>query len=238
MKNQMQHDIGMELVNKIKQAIHESGINDNVFYRTFRSGRLPLVGLKPVFQQYYYYIRTFPQILAGLSFRVENEKVRLKLARTVVSELGDDIGDAHFLMFERVLTSLGVKLDNYQLVSYIPEAEALVVGIRDLFLNQPTACALGAHYVIEEFGFPMMVALYEGFRLYPSWKHEDFTYFYLHMLVEQEHVEWIQDALLAMAENPETHAQAESGARQILTLLNTFWVGLDRIAQQQINSCM
>lgn len=236
MKNEAQSVFGMELVNKIKEAVHASGINDNVFYRTFRTGRLPLEGVKPVFQQYYYYIRTFPQILAGLSHRVGNETIRLKLSRTVVSELGDGVGEAHFLMFERVLAGLGVKLDDHQTVTYIPEALALVEGLHDLFLKQPPACALGAHYVIEEFGFPMMVALYEGFRLYPGWGHEDFTYFYLHMLVEQDHVEWIQEALLAAAANPDTHAQAESGAYQVLALLNSFWVGLDRCAQQQIKA--
>jgi pyrroloquinoline-quinone synthase len=235
MKNETQSIFGMELVNKIKQAVQESGINDNAFYRTFRAGRLPLEGVKPVFQQYYYYIRTFPQILAGLSHRVDNETIRLKLSRTVVSELGDGVGEAHFLMFERVLTGLGVQLDNYQTVTYIPEAVALVDGLRDLFLKQPPACALGAHYVIEEFGFPMIVALYEGFRLYPGWRHEDFTYFYLHMLVEQDHVEWIQE-LLAAAANPETHAQAESGAHQVLALLNSFWAGLDRCVQQQLKA--
>ncbi|MGS1023954.1 TenA family transcriptional regulator [Burkholderia glumae] len=232
MKNEAQSVFGTELVNRIKQAVVDSGINDNVFYRTFRAGRLPLDGVKPVFQQYYYYIRTFPQILAGLSHRVDNETIRLKLARTVVSELGDGVGEAHFLMFERVLSGIGVELDDYRTASYIPEATALVDGLRDLFLEKPASCALGAHYVIEEFGFPMMVALYEGFRLYPNWKHEDFTYFYLHMLVEQDHVEWIQEALMAAAANPETHAQAESGAKQVLALLNDFWAGLDRHARQ------
>lgn len=230
MKDESKAIAASDLIRKIKQAVVDSGINDNAFYQNFRTGKLPLSGVTPVFQQYFYYIRTFPQILAGLSHRVDNETIRLKLARIVVSELGDNVGDPHFVMFEKVLASIGVKLDDYRSVSYIPEAERLVDGLRDLFLvDKPTCYALGAHYVIEEFGFPMIVALYEGFRLYPGWKHEDFGYFYLHMLVEQDHVEWIQDAVIATASDPESRKQVEDGASQVLALLNQFWSGLNRL---------
>ena len=61
--------------------------------------------------------------------------------------------------------------------------------------HQPTERALGGHYVIEEFGLPMINALYEGFRRYPGWNVEDFAYFHLHMLIEGDHVDWIAAAV-------------------------------------------
>ena len=81
-----QINYGIETIDKIKVLIAESGINQNNFYNTFQTQTLSKETLKIVFQQYYYYIRTFPKILAGLSHRVENENMRMKLARTVVSE--------------------------------------------------------------------------------------------------------------------------------------------------------
>jgi pyrroloquinoline-quinone synthase len=225
------HDsAGMAVVSNIKRMVLESGINDNEFYRTFKREPLPLPVLKEVFQQYYYYIRTFPQILAGAAHRVDDERIRLKLARTVVSELGDNVGDPHFIMFEKVLAAVGVTLDDWRSVEYSCETRALVDGLRDLFLNKPTNYAIGAHYVIEEFGLPMITALYEGFRGYKGWKVDDFGYFYLHMLVEIEHVEWIRDAVIAASRDEDARSEIEVGAREVLKLLETFWAGLNRIA--------
>ncbi|CAM3163582.1 TenA family transcriptional regulator [Pseudomonas floridensis] len=222
---------GEEIILSMKAMIDESGINTNEFYQTFRKAPLPKTTLKKVFQQYFYYIRTFPQILAGTSHRTESEVIRMKLARTVVSELGDGVGEPHFIMFERVLAGVGVTLDDWKNIDYIPEARQLVEGLQRIFLEGSTEQAIGAHYIIEEFGFPMIANLYEGFRLYDGWKHEDFTYFYLHMLVETDHVEWITEAVMEAAKNPETGTEILDGAADVLNLLTQFWKGLDRIAR-------
>jgi pyrroloquinoline-quinone synthase len=220
-----------EVVANIKKMIAESNVNDNQFYHTFKMRRLDPETMKTVFQQYYYYIRTFPRILAGTSHNVESELIRMKLARTVVSELGDNIGEPHFKMFERVLKSVGVTLDDWRTAKHIPEAVALVDGLRRLFLKEPTNYAIGAHYVIEDIGMPMIIALYEGFRPYKGWTAEDFNYFYLHMLVETEHVEWIRDAVIEAARSGEDAIrEIQDGARQVIDLLNGFWSGLNRVA--------
>lgn len=130
--------------------IEDSNINDNEFYQTFQREPLPLPKLKTVFQQYYYYILTFPQILAGTAHIVDNEYIRMQLARTAVSELGD------------------------------------------------------------------------------GWV--SFAYFYLHMLVESDHVDWVQAAVLEVCQNPEAAEQVQDGAAKVLKLLANFWGGLDRLA--------
>ncbi|GAB3667692.1 hypothetical protein GCM10027589_33710 [Actinocorallia lasiicapitis] len=221
---------GTGIVEQIKAMIEESGINHNDFYRTFQKEPLPLDVVKEIFQQYYLYIRTFPQILSGLAPRVDDELIRLKISRTVVSELGDGHGEPHFKMFEASLKGIGVELDDYRTVQHAPEAEALVSSLRRLFLEEPPNYAIGAHYVIEEFGFPMIVNLYEGFRNYSGWEHEDYNYFYLHILIESNHVDWIQDALLAAATDTAAREELVKGAAEVLDALNAFWRGLDRIA--------
>jgi pyrroloquinoline-quinone synthase len=214
----------------ISAKVVDSGLNDNAFYRLFTSTTLSPEALARVFQQYYYYIRTFPRILAGLSHRVDDEFVRMKLARTVVSELGDNGGEAHYKMFERVLTSVGVTLQDWQTTQHIPEAVELVDGLRDLFLRQPTERALGGDYVIEEFGLPMINALYEGFRRYPGWDVGDFAYFHLHMLIEGDHVDWISAAVERISGDPAARADVLAGADQTIALLQRFWDGLYRCA--------
>jgi pyrroloquinoline-quinone synthase len=219
-----------QLLSNIKKMIEEAHINDNAFYKQFRATKLCPETMKTVFQQYYYYIRTFPQILAGASARTSSELVRMKLARTVVSELGDGIGDPHFIMFEKVLASLGVTLDPIDQADHIPEVEGLVDGLRRLLLKEPSNVGLGAHYVIEEIGLPMIVNLYEGFRLYDGWRTEDYGYFYLHMLVETDHVEWIRDAVIDVAGTGSARTEILTGAREVIALLANFWNGLYRLS--------
>lgn len=225
-----QVNTGKGLVEEIRAMIEISGINENSFYKTFQQEELPLETVKHIFQQYYYYIRTFPKILSGLAPRVDDELIRLKICRTVVSELGDGKGDAHYIMFENALAGIGIKLDDYREANYIPETEALVNDLKRLFLQEEPSYALGAHYVIEEFGFPMIANLYEGFRLYKGWRHEDYNYFYLHILIECNHVDWIQDAMLAAAKDDEMKREIIEGARQVLVSLNNFWQGLNTLA--------
>ncbi|WP_216654543.1 hypothetical protein [Providencia stuartii] len=81
----------------------------------------------------------------------------------------------------------------------------------------------------------MIVNLYEGFRLYKGWKHEDYNYFYLHILIECNHVDWIQEAMLAAAKDDVSKFEIIEGARQILELLNNFWKGLNRLAVNHVN---
>ena len=76
----------------------------------------------------------------------------------------------------------------------------------------------------------MISALYEGFRNYPGWKHEDFGYFYIHMIVEKDHVEWIEAAVIEAANDAVASRQIETGARRVLDLLGVFWSGLNRLS--------
>ncbi len=229
---------GVQLLQHVKRAIAESGVNDNEFFRLFKTGKVPLAGVKAVGQQFFHYNRTFTKTMAGLCYRTESETIRLRLAQTVVSELGGGNGDPHFVLFEKALNSIGVTLDiggaldDLRAVPRTPETEQFVEGLRELFLELPPNHAVGAHYVLEDTGGPMISALYEGFRKYPGWKHDDFGYFYIHMIVEKDHVDWIETAMIDAANDPQAYSQIEAGALRVLDLLRVFWSGLNRVALQ------
>jgi pyrroloquinoline quinone (PQQ) biosynthesis protein C len=212
----------------IDREIERLQLNDNAFYRSFRRRPLSLEDLTFVCQQYYYYIRTFPQILAGLSHRVESEAVRVQLARTVVSELGDGHGLAHFQLFEKAIAAVGVTLEPYTEVDYIDEAAGLVAGLRRIFLDESPVAAVGGHYTIEETGFPMLDSLYEGFRLYPGGTARSMEYFHLHLFLESDHVSWISTAVAAFAEDPRNRPDLVRGGIEVAGLLARFWEGLER----------
>jgi pyrroloquinoline-quinone synthase len=214
---------------RLDERIKQTDAIDNAFYRRFRSGGLSKEQLQLFADNYYLYIRTFPQILAGLSHRVDDESIRVELAKTIVSELGDgEAGKAHFLLFERAIGALGVTPHQIDEVDHLPEATALVEGIRQMFLRDDPAVALGAHYTIEFTGLPMITSLYEGFRTYPGSTTESMEYFYLHLLVESEHVEWITAGVRPNLGVPEREQAVEHGALHMAELLGNFWGGLDR----------
>ncbi|MEW9528657.1 TenA family transcriptional regulator [Microbispora sp. NPDC049125] len=215
-----------EFFDALNRDVKATECVENPFFAAFRNGEITVEDVKVFADQYYLYIRTFPQILAGLSHRVEDEKIRKELAKTIVSELGGSEGEIHFRLFEKSCAPLGVKIADIGEADYLPETVALVDGIKKMFLEGSIESALGGHYTIELSGLPMIASFYEGFRLFPESTVESLEYFYLHLLIEREHVEWIHDAVEQVTGADEAHAEIRKGALEMAALLGNFWRAL------------
>lgn len=216
-----------EIFARLDELIGTVPVDDNRFYENFRSRDLTRDELQFFADQYFYYIRTFPQILAGLSHRVDSEAVRVELAKTIVSELGEGTpGKKHFELFQNVIGALGIKVRDDLAVPHNAESEALVDGLRQIFLRDSTIVAVGGHYTIEKVGLGMIHNLYEGFRRYPQITVENMEYFYLHLFLEADHVAWISEAVRQHTSDPKAVAELEEGAFRVAKLLADFWEGL------------
>jgi pyrroloquinoline-quinone synthase len=216
-----------EVFARLDQLIESVPVDKNRFYDSFRARDLTKDELQFFADQYFYYIRTFPQILAGLSHRVESETVRVELAKTIVSELGEGLqGKKHFELFQKVMRAVGVEVSDIHMIKHIPESEALVQGLREIFLKEPPIVAIGGHYTIEKVGLGMIHNLYEAFRRYPTITVEDMEYFYLHLFLEADHVAWISEAVKQHIDDPSSRRQLEEGALRVAKLLADFWEGL------------
>lgn len=219
-----------EFFNELHADVKATDCVDNGFFAAVRAQQLTVDDVQKFADQYYLYIRTFPKILAGLSHRVDNEEIRKELAKTVVSELGGggEGGMGHYKMFENACAPLGITIADAGTIEYLPETTALVEGIRTLFLEGSIEAALGGHYTIELSGLPMIKSLYEGFRTLEGSTVESLEYFYLHLLIEREHVEWIHAAVEQATGGPESRAEIRRGALLIAELLGNFWGALQR----------
>jgi len=216
-----------EIFARLDELIATVPVDDNRFYENFRKRDLTRDELQCFADQYFYYIRTFPQILAGLSHRVDSEAVRVELAKTIVSELGEGVpGKKHFELFQNVIGAVSIKVRDDLATKHIPEAEALVDGLRQLFLRDSPIAAVGGDYTIEKVGLGMIHNLYEGFRRYPEINVESMEYFYLHLFLEADHVSWISEAVRQQAGDPTAIAELEEGALRVAKLLADFWEGL------------
>ncbi|MET7766701.1 iron-containing redox enzyme family protein [Streptomyces sp. NPDC005336] len=224
-----------EFFDDLNTAVKATDCVDNDFFATVRAQQLTVDDVQKFADQYYLYIRTFPKILAGLSHRVDNEEIRKELAKTVVSELGGggEGGMGHYKMFENACAPLGIDIAEAGSIEYLPETTALVEGIRTLFLEGSIEAALGGHYTIELSGLPMIKSLYEGFRPLPGSNVESMEYFYLHLLIEREHVEWIHAAVEQATGGQESREEIRRGALHIAELLGDFWGALHREIVQQ-----
>ncbi|MFG2484191.1 TenA family transcriptional regulator [Streptomyces virginiae] len=228
-----------DFFSSLNAAVKSTDCVDNDFFRAFRAQQLDVDGVLKFADQYFLYIRTFPQILAGLAHRVDNEEIRRELAKTIVSELGGggEGGMGHYKMFQNACSPLGIDIAEAGTIEYLPETAALVDGIRSLFLEGSVEAALGGHYTIELSGLPMINSFYEGFRVLPGSTVESMEYFYLHLLIEREHVEWIHAAVEQATGGPESRAEIRRGALLIAELLGNFWGALHReIVQQPVGA--
>lgn len=228
---------------QLREVVLGSGVNENSFFSRFCSETPDTNTIQKFSDQYFYYIRTFPQILAGLSFRVTDERVRLQLAKTVVSELGGSEGKEHFEMFLDVLKSVGIDGIDTESQRYLPETIELVAGLERIFLKEHPDVAIGGHYAIEETGLPMIENLYQGFAKAKGTNTESMAYFYLHLILESDHVDWISDAVNARAGNLSSEARMKEGCEEVTRLLCNFWEALsvsiygdDSLETQRVDS--
>lgn len=218
-----------QLCETIDAKIQATGCNTNPFYELIQKRALSAPELKLFADQIYLNMVHFPRCIAGLSARVEEEVVRAELAQTVVAELGAGRpGRAHSELFEKALAPMGVTVRDWRTAYHTPETVALVEGVRQLFFEGPPLAGLGGNYTLERSGLPMLQALYEGFRLFPSSTIHSLEYFYLHLAIESEHIENMALALRASIKSEEDARLVAEGAVRIASLLSDFWQGIYR----------
>lgn len=223
-----------KIIMHIDGEITKTKCLDNEFYHLIRGEKLSSEATKAFVEQYFYYIRTFPKFLAGLSYRVDSEVTRYNLAKTVCSELGEGHpGGEHFKMFERAVKPLGITglNDNWQNVEYCQEVKDLVDGIEDMFLRGPIPAALGGHYTVEKTGLPMIDSLYKGFGFSDGCTIDSNEYYYLHLVIEKDHVDWIEDAASEYANSAENVELLIDGAIKMAHMLSRFWEAMYRLAK-------
>ena len=224
-----------KIIMHIDRQISKTQCLNNNFYELIKRERLSAAAAKAVVEQYFYYIRTFPKFLAGLSYRVDSEVTRYNLARTVCSELGEGHpGGEHFKMFEKAVAPLGITglNENWNNVEYCPEVSALVKGVEKMFMESPVPAALGGHYTVEKTGLPMIDSLYRGFGFSDKCTIDSNEYYYLHLVIEKDHVDWIEEAVNQYVDSKENVELIINGAIEMAGMLSNFWGAMYRMAQQ------
>ena len=122
-----------------------TGCNTNPFYALIQRRPLTASELKLFADQFYFVMKHFPRIIAGLASRIDIDEVCAELAKTVVVELGEgQPGRAHWQLFEKAVIPMGISMGDWRTAYHLPETLALVDGVRTAIKNGLALLAVDA----------------------------------------------------------------------------------------------
>jgi pyrroloquinoline-quinone synthase len=214
----------MEFFDNLDRAIETHEACHNEFFVMLSCPQWSHARLAAFSHEYYYWIRSFPGILASLVANVNDEESRFFLVEILHSELGSGHSErAHHKLFKQLVLSLGVAEEEIHSRCYWAETEALVTGMLTLYGDSCICRALGAQYALEKQALPMIQNLDRGLRCLQHVKDSPFDYFDLHMMEEPEHLRCMQECVTRHLGHAEDRDEVSRGAFDCLSLIATFW---------------
>ena len=197
-------------------------------------------------REYYGYSRAFPSFLRAVIDRLESPLHRELLDRNLAEEQGDiDDGDrealrqigidptivdgvSHPQLFRRFCRAIGVSSAELQ----TPSDAALRWRERfsRLLHNATPAAAVGAlglgtEEIVKHIYVPLLAGI-RGLGL----KREDFVFFELHCLVDDQHAVDLHNVSLNLLRDGRNYNEMRLGMKEALNLRNEFWDHLYRRA--------
>lgn len=229
-------------MNKLEQLItllsgHEA-IN-NLFYEQWITRKLSIEKIAIFIRNYREFTYYFPESLALLIANTENVFARMEYTKTLYSEMGyGEPQRIHLVLFEDFAKNLLKHLDAPDTLIQkslqgesllLPETQNFVRGQRELY-SGVYSVAVGAQLALEWQAYTMIRKLYEGVRNYmDAWRNPDEFYeacefFYVHIgSAEKEHKKESIAAANELVNSGGSIEQIESGFKQHLHLIATFW---------------
>ena len=211
-------------------------VNSNEFFQRFKEQRLSREQLQRFLRQYHYFCKHFVKLLEGLLYKtpVDEIEMRVELIKTLHSELGSgSLEQAHIRQLERFARALGLSEADLNQTQPLPEVESYLQILRRLFLETDYLVALGAELAVETTAASEFQYLYPGLQKYPEFTAEDLAFFELHVQEEQQHSQWLVEAVRKTAGSSTALAQVAAGARETAEAWHLFWKGLVRAVFDQ-----
>ncbi|MCB9879918.1 MAG: iron-containing redox enzyme family protein [Planctomycetes bacterium] len=219
----------------------------HAFLRRFADGSYPTpaAAMRRYAIEYSGYAAWFPRYLEAVISRLPEAAHRSLLLRNLEEEKGqldaDDqqslrevgidpatvVGVPHPQLFRRFCAAIDVGAD--QLAQATPAAAAWRTRFLD-FLQDATAAeavgalGLGTEHVVK----PIYQQLLRGIRSVGTLQREQYVFFELHCLVDDQHQQDLMEIAAELAATPTGLAGLRRGMRTALALRCSFWDHLDR----------
>ncbi|MFI5779572.1 iron-containing redox enzyme family protein [Nocardia sp. NPDC051570] len=223
----------------IAESCYDHTALNNRFYRTWRTGALPVADVELFARNFYEHVAPTADRLATLFLRLTDERARAETIENLSDELGHgDAGKVHAVLLRNMLEDLLSRLHGRTVTfddispTVLPQTRKLVREGLALFGDERPEVGCGALLAQEWHAYPQLVNVYEGMRNYMDhYSLEDFhinsEYFYLHIgATEKEHKIHSVSTAAQMCQTQEQVDLLEHGYTSYLDLLAEYWDGL------------
>ncbi|MFO1044245.1 MAG: iron-containing redox enzyme family protein [Planctomycetaceae bacterium] len=173
--------------------------------------------------QLYHLVLGFPFHIAGAISTTRDENVLAVLARNLYAEVGGADGEAHIDLFRRILRATGVSIDRPHPKLLWPETVALESSCSQYYRHPNLGLKLGSLFAFEAMSSPMVSHWVKGLRNSSNLKEWEIEFFVVHVDIEKEHVEDIQECAAMSAGDEDFRGWFEIGAVEIMSSLERLW---------------
>lgn len=180
--------------------------------------------------QHYPLVRMFTGYLERLLVNAPDSATKQWLAKVLVDEYGEGSeGKDHSTLYRGFLGAAGAS--EQEILSTPLAAE--VTGFIDRHLEltargTPFLVGLGAVGPGHEWAIPhMFPPLIAGLRR-AGFAEEEIHYFTLHIAQDEDHGNWLEEALARFAQSSEAQARIREGCLASLEARRRFWIGVER----------
>ncbi len=216
-------------VDSLVQELERHPVNLNRFFQTFRAQTLSLQQLQLFVRQYHYFCFHFVKLLEGLLYHTPIHKVAMRsaLAKTLYSELGSGSPDhAHSRQLERFAGATGLQPRDLQDTTPLPAVTAYLDTLKRLFLHSGHCTALGAELAVETTAVSEFTSFVPGLQRDERFHHRELEFFTSHLAEEQQHSQWLVEAVRQTIKTDADFQQVAAGARETADAWLSFWDGM------------
>jgi pyrroloquinoline-quinone synthase len=180
-------------------------------------------------QNHYPLVCVFTHYLERLLVRAPDSDAKLWLAKVLVDEYGEGSeGKDHAEMYARFLRAAGGDPEQVKSARVPRPAHRFISEHRRIVSEAPFLEGLGAVGPGHEWAIPKMFqAVIPGLRR-AGFDPDEIAYFTLHVEQDDDHGNWLEEALEQYATSAEAQQQIRRGALASLSARYDFWEGVQR----------
>jgi pyrroloquinoline-quinone synthase len=180
-------------------------------------------------QNHYPLVCVFTHYMERLLVRAPDSDSKLWLAKVLVDEYGEGSGGKdHSELYARFLVAAGGDPARVRAGRVPRPAHRFIATHRRLVSERPFLEGLGAVGPGHEWAIPKMFeAVIPGLRR-AGFSDQEIDYFTLHVEQDDDHGNWLEEALAEYATTPEAQAQIRRGTLLSLQARYDFWEGVQR----------
>lgn len=210
------------------------------FLRRFADEPLSLEQIQTFGLQHYQLVKIFLTYMTNLQARIPDPEVKRLFRKVFDDEFGavthrsPAAGEAtlfrsHPALYRNFLRAAGLRDEAWGRVRPLPETAYYIEKHKEMTREQDLLVGLGAIGPGHEFSIPMMFEyLVIGLRKNTELKEDEFDYFTLHIVEDQDHAKVFNEVIGILCPSSEDLGKIREGALQSLALRKRFWDGLER----------